>query len=146
MWAAAGEGAIDLVASSDDQVILALIALVATSIAALVFIIRNGRYIKTGAEDAAQPAEQATSAANAVNHVEYGEHRLYDVVARIEAKQIEFDRKWGALPESLGNAVNLSETLHDMNRRLDDIQTQLADHVAWETNVKWPASNKEVTP
>lgn len=122
-----------------DQVMLALVALVATSITALVWVIRNGRYVKTA-------ADQATQANDAVNHKEHGETRIFEQVREIRAKQDEFDRKWGNLPASIDNAVGLNDTLHDMSRRLDGIESQLVEHIAWETNVKWPAITKEVTP
>ena len=129
-------GTVQAIAETNDQIILALIALVGTSIAALVFIIRNSKIIRDGAGDAAVAAEQSTSAASAVNHVEFGERRLYEIVRHIESKQDEFDRKWGNLPAGMGDAVALTELLHDMSGRIDKIQTDLVDHVRWEMSQK----------
>ena len=118
-----------------EQVILAIIAVLATCVAGLVYVVK-----------AYGQAKQTNAA---VNHRDTGElslYRLADSNSRklddVIAKQAEFDRKWGNLPAEIGDAVGLNETLHDMNRRLDDIQTQLVDHVAWETEVKWPAITK----
>ena len=126
----------------DDQVILALIAVIATSIAALVFTIRNNSLGKSIAQD-------ASDVSAAVNHKETGElslYRLADTNSRklddVIAKQAEFDRKWGNLPADMGDAVGLAEMLHGMDKRIAQIQAQLLEHVEWEMAVKW----KEGTP
>ena len=113
------------IADTHDQIILALITLIGTSIAALVFVIRNNSLGKSIAKDAAEVN-------SAVNHTEYGEHRLYDVVRRIESKQDEFDRKWGNLPADMGDAVGLVELIHTMDRRISEVHNDLLAHVAWE--------------
>ena len=106
---------IGAISDTHDQIILALIAIIATSIAALVYTIRNNSIGKTVVKE--------TSEINAaVNHTEYGEHRLYDVVKRIEAKQDDFDRKWGNLPSDIGDAVGLVELLHGMDKRIISIE------------------------
>ena len=119
-----------LPSSEHDQVILALIALIGTSIAALVYTIRNNALGKGIAVDAAE-------ANRAVNNVGPGEHRLYDLVSRIEVKQDAFDKAWGNLPAEMGDAVGLVSLLHGMRRDISTIQTQLAEHVEWEMSIKW---------
>ena len=124
VWAAAAT-----VTDQDDQIILALIAIVATSIAALVYTIRNNSLGKAIARDTAQVND-------AVNHREFGERRLFEIVKQIEAKQDEFDRKWGNLPAEMGDAVGLAELIHGMSKRIDKIDTDLTDHVKWEQDVQ----------
>jgi len=117
--------------SGDDQIMLAIVAVLGTLIATFAYVVRNGGYARTAAQQSMQ-----TNAA--VNHTEYGEHRLYDVVKRIEQKQDEFDRKWGNLPSEMGDAVGLVELIHGMDKRIVELQGQLAEHVAWEMAVKYP--------
>lgn len=62
--------------SSNNEVILALIALIATSIGALVFVIKNGKLAK-------DTNDQIAQVNTAVNHVETGEQRLYDKVSHL---------------------------------------------------------------
>jgi Na+-translocating ferredoxin:NAD+ oxidoreductase RnfG subunit len=126
----------------DDQVILALIAVIATSIAALVYTIRNNSLSRT-------VAKETSEINSAVNHKETGElslYRLADANSRklddVIAKQAEFDRKWGNLPADMGDAVGLVELIHGMDKRIAQIQAQLLEHVEWEMAVKW----KEGTP
>lgn len=132
----------DAAVEDHEQVMLALIALVATAVATLAWVIRNSRVIRAGAGDAAVAAEQSTAANAAVNHVEFGERRLYEIVSHIEAKQDEFDRKWGNLPTEMGDAVGLVGLLHDMSQRIDAIQAQLVEHVTWEMSVKYPGPHE----
>lgn len=128
-----------------DQVIFALIALVGTSITALVYVIRNGKYAKQGAEDAA-----ATNAA--VNNVGPGQHKLYDLVQRIhddvvdlKKDQEQFDSHgWETLPADLNSAVALTSTIRDLqhhyervDEKLDTLIGELRDHVAWEMGAKY---------
>ena len=124
-------GTIESVANTHDQIILALIAIIGTSIAALVYTIRNNGLGQSIAKDAREVNA-------AVNHIGPNDLRLYDVIARIEAKQDEFDRKWGNLPAEMGDAVGLVELIHGMDKRIAIIQAQLVEHVAWEMSVKYP--------
>lgn len=129
MWAAAGEGGVrdtvSTVASNQDQIMLALIALVSMSIAALVFIIRNGRAAQGAAGDAATAAEQATAANSAVNNVGEGRHSLYTMVERIDER-------------SAATVVKVAELSSDMKVVKDDVvalkrdQEQFDSH-GWET-------------
>ena len=122
---------------------LALIALVGTSIAALAFIIRNGKTVETAATDAATAAVQATAANSAVNNVGEGKHTLYNMVERIDRQsghtvikvtelssdvkvikedvtelkkeQDQFDSHgWETLPPDLSTAVGLTTTIRDL--------------------------------
>lgn len=105
---------------------LALIALVATSITALVWVIRNGRWVKQGALDAA--------AANAaVNNVGPGQHTLYEMietirndVADLKRDQEEYDSHgWGTLPADLNTAVGMTITIRDLQRVVLDTSNKL---------------------
>ena len=116
---------------SDNQIVVGLVALLGTVIATFVVAIRNSAGIKTAAEQSAQ-------ASAAVNHTQYGERRLYDLVKKIEERQDDFDRKWGNLPAEMGDAVGLVELLHGMDHRIAEIQAQLIEHVAWEMSQKYP--------
>jgi hypothetical protein len=147
MWAVAGgEGVRDTVqgiAVSNDQIVMALIALVGTSIAALVFVIRNGRLAQTAADDAAIAARQATAANSAVNNVGPGKHNLYDMVERIHDDVVELkgdqdqydSHGWETLPPDINTAVGLTTTIRDLqnnhkavNEKLDMILVELRDH------------------
>jgi methyl-accepting chemotaxis protein len=64
------------VTTSNNEIILALIALIATSIGALVFVIKNGKLVK-------DTNDQVSQVNTAVNHVESGEQRLYDKVSHL---------------------------------------------------------------
>jgi hypothetical protein len=110
---------------SHDQIMLGIVALLGTLIATFAYVVRNGGYARTA-------AHASTEANKAVNNVGPGEHRLYDVIGRIEAKQDEFDRKWGNLPADMGDAVGLAELIHGMDKRISQIQAQLVEHVQWE--------------
>lgn len=140
------------ISSNQDQIILALIAIIGTSVAALVYTIRNNTIAK-GA------SEQVRQVNNAVNNIGPGEHRLYDKVDRIEksvskleADQEEFDSHgWENLPPDLNNAVMLTSTIRDLqnhheslNEKLDTIlaeiiliRGELKDHVKWEMEAKY---------
>jgi len=125
-----GSGLPSQIEDNHDQIILALITIVGTSIAALVYTIKNNALGKGIARDAYE-------ANKAVNNIGPGEHRLYDVIARIEKKQDEFDKKWGNLPEDMDDAVGLVELIHGMDKRITDVHKDLLDHVEWEMGTKW---------
>ena len=128
MWAAASEASL---LDADNQVVLAVIAVLATSVAGLVYVVK-----------AYGEARQVNSA---VNHKDTGELSLYrlahsnsDKLDEVIAKQAEFDRKWGNLPPQIGDAVGLFGVLHDMGSQLDEVQAELRQHVAWEMAQKYP--------
>lgn len=123
-----------------DQVLLALIAVIATSVAALVFVIRNMNISKVA-------AEQATAANSAVNNVGPGQHRMYDKISRIEEHvekllkdQDRFDSHgWETLPNDLNTAVALTQTIRQLqhnDEKIDTILAELREHVEWEMSVK----------
>ena len=126
---------------------LALIALVGTSLAALVWVIRNGRL--------ARDSNVQISAVNrAVNDVGPGEHRLYDKVThnsetlarvedalvRLQLDQETFDSHgWETLPQDINTAVGLTTTIRDLqngHKKLDKIIAMLSEHVEWEIGQK----------
>lgn len=144
---------------SHEQVLLALIALVGTSIAALVYIIRNGRIAQVGLDHAETAAQQATAANAAVNNVGPGQHKLYDmmfqvhttneqllkdVTALVEAQRDFTKRGWANLPEPINTALGLTTTIldlqrhaEDVNGKLDTIIGELRGHVEWEMQEKY---------
>lgn len=147
--AQAGDGStresVQNIATTNDQIVLALIAIVATSVAALVYVIRNNRYGRVA-------AEQATAANEAVNNVGEGKHKLYHMVeatyedvAELKEQQKQFDSHgWETLPPDLGSAVALTQTIrtlqnqHDrLHEKLDTIISELREHVVWEMNAKY---------
>ena len=137
--------AIQAVTDTDNQVILALIAIVGTSVAALVYTIRNNTIGKAIALDAAEVNA-------AVNHKDTGElslYRLADANTRkldqVIAKQEAFDKAWGNLPAEMGDAVGLVELLRGIQRDISLIQSQLVDHVEWEMSVKYNKDHQEDT-
>lgn len=137
--------AVEGISTTNDQIVLALIAVIATSVAALVYVIRQGKYIRTAAEE--------SSAANAaVNNVGPGKHNLYDMVERIKddvtdlkKDQDEFDSHgWTTLPDDLNSAVNLTTTIRTLqnnqrsvHEKLDTLIVELREHVQWEMDEKY---------
>jgi hypothetical protein len=115
----------DFTSSQYNNIVMALIAIIATSIAALVYVIKNNVLGKSISKDASE-------ANKAVNNIGPGEHRLYDVIKSIETKQAEFDRRWGNLPDNIDDAVSLSETIHDIHISIKNIDTKLDAHIARE--------------
>jgi hypothetical protein len=115
--------AVQVLGDDNDQIILALIAIIATSIAALVYTIKNNGLGK--------------DINRAVNNVGPGEHHLIDLIKQIRVKQEEFDKKWGNLPEEMDDAVGLVELLHNMDARIKKLDQDIADHVAWEMQAKY---------
>ena len=137
--------AIQQVADTHDQVILALIAIVGTSVAALVYTIRNNTIGKAIALDAAEVNA-------AVNHKDTGElslYRLADANTRkldqVIAKQEAFDKAWGNLPAEMGDAVGLVSLIGDIKRDISLIQSRLVEHVEWEMSVKYNKDHQEDT-
>jgi hypothetical protein len=156
VWAAAADGGtrstIESISTTNDQIMLALIGLVSMAIAALVWVIRNGRYLKTA-------AEEATAASAAVNNVGSGDHKMYDMVrdTKAEVKQIQADvsalkrdqaqfdsHGWETLPPDLGTAVGLTTTIRGLqsghaaiNGKLDTLIAELREHVAWEMDARY---------
>jgi len=155
MWAAAGGGVrdtVEAVNSNTDQIMLALIALVGTSIAALVFIIRNSKTAEAAAADAATAAVQATAANQAVNSVGPDKHTIYAMVERIHDDVVELKRDqetfdshgWETLPADMNTAVGLTTTIRDLqnnhksvNTKLDTLISELREHVVWEMDAKY---------
>lgn len=140
--------------ADNNQIILALIALVATSITALVFVIRTERVVKAGATDAATAAAQATAANSAVNNVGDGKHNLYDMVERIrddvdhlKKSQHQFDSHgWETLPADIGSAVALTTTIRDLQSNYEQVNMKLDTLIldwrnfAWEMDKKWSSA------
>ena len=147
-FAAANGGvrdAVNGIADSHDQIMLAMIAVVAAAVAALVFVIRNSVNIKIA-------AEQATAANSAVNSVGPDKHtiyamveRIHDDVADLKKDQEQFDSHgWETLPSDLSTAVGLTTTIRDLqnnhksvNEKLDTLIAELREHVVWEMSEKW---------
>ena len=113
------------IAQTHDQIILALIAIIGTSIAALVYTIRNNSIGK--------------DINKAVNNVGPGEHHLIDLIKQIKDRQDEFDKAWGNLPDDMDDAVGLVELLHGMSHELASVRGELKDHVTWEMAQKYPS-------
>ena len=128
---------VERLVDSHDQIVLALIAVVATAVAALVFVIRNSNNSRIA-------AEQSTAANAAVNGVG-PEHRLWDKVDRIEQalqtlvqRQHDFDAHgWGSLPSDLDDAVSLTSTIRELQHNVGDVRSRLIDHDTWERSAKY---------
>jgi hypothetical protein len=134
------------IATNHEQIILALIAIIATSIAALVYTIRNNTMIKTTAQD-------ASDVNKAVNNIGPGEHRLYDMISmvrddmkHISEAQEEFSKKgWATLPPDIATASGLTEVIRNLqntdkalHEKMDQILKELDSHVKWEMSQKYP--------
>lgn len=132
---------VESIADTNDQIIFALIAIIASSVAALVYVIRQGKLVKDSHDEIQQVNR-------AVNDIGPGEHRLWDkidniekAVDRLSQDQETFDSHgWETLPPDLNSAVNLTTTIRDLQnnqKKLDRIIQMLGDHVEWEMNQKY---------
>jgi hypothetical protein len=142
------------IVSNNNAIILALIGLVSTSIAALVYTIKNGKISQEG-------VDQITAVNNAVNNVGPGEHRLYDMLALVR-KDIEYltiaqrefaSKGWGSLPPDLNNAIGLTEVIRDLQHsdkevilKLTEIKTALIEHTEWEMKQKYVNPDASMPP
>lgn len=138
--------------TSSDQIVLALIAVIAASVGALVFVIRNaGGTVK-------DTNRQVTEVNKAVNNIGPGEHRLYDKVDHIyqELGQVtgilqtvteelkdhrtrweEFHARWGSFPDGMDSAADLAITLNQIKADIQKVQDALKEHVEWEMGEKY---------
>ena len=136
---------VNSIADTHDQIVLALIAVVAAAVAGLVFIIRSTKWAREG-------AEQATKANAAVNNVGPGAHTLYNLVDSIKRDvdelrqdQRDFDEHgWARLPPDLGDAVALTATIRSMQatqlhcaEQIARVLEELRAHVEWEMEMKY---------
>ena len=111
-------------ASKDDQqVVLGLIGVISFMATILIYVLRT--------------YGQAKQANSAVNHVEFGEARLFDriihiqeVVAELSAANAAFQAKgWTTLPDEFGDASSLSVYLVDLKHGQDRIEQMLMKHI-----------------
>ena len=114
----------EVVAQSDhEQVVVGLGVVVTMLAASLVYLVRT--------------YGQAKQANAAVNHVEFGEARLFDrithiqeVVAELASANAEFQAKgWTTLPDEFGDASSLSVYLVDLRHGQERIETMLTKHI-----------------
>lgn len=131
------------VTTTNDQVVLALIAVIAASVGALVFVIRNGRLVK-------DTNTQITEVNKAVNNVGPGEHRLYDKVTHLmldmsEIKDVlgslsgqmeehrlfweDFHRKWGTSTKKVDPNNDIAVILNEIRTEVGKVQLVLKDHI-----------------
>lgn len=96
----------------------------------------------TTVQRAAVVADQVN---NAVNNVETGEVRIYQMVKELAGAQREFDQKgWRTLPADLNNAAALTSTVRALQNdsthisaHLDRIEAKIDAHVMWEETQKY---------
>ena len=115
---------VDIV-NSHDQIIVALVALLGTTIAALVYLAKNRTMLKDAAAD-------VRAVNDAVNHAGHGEVRIFEQVSAIITKldhvaaEVERQRgyweeqhdAWASLPPDIHDAVGLVTILR---RLMDDV-------------------------
>lgn len=135
------------VAEAHDTIILAMIALIATSIGGLVYVIKTFTLGKETARDAKE-------ANKAVNNIAPGDQRLYAKITTLvaEVKIIknqlhahqknweDFNARWGSLPEDLNDSADLVVMLHDIRHSITQINEKLDAHL------DWAAENLDVKP
>ena len=144
-----------ILASSGDNVELALIAVVATSVGALVFVIRNGKVAKDTREMAADTNTQISEVNKAVNNIAPDEHRLYDKVSHIAGEisfikqdvshlsvQMdqhrkfweEFHTRWGTESHGVSSNNDIAITLREIQNEVGRFHTILESHVSADEN------------
>jgi Na+-translocating ferredoxin:NAD+ oxidoreductase RnfG subunit len=131
-------------AADHQQIILALVAVIAPLVGALVVLAKRTTIA----------AEQATMANRAVNNVGPGEHSLWDqvsfvredVMELVEAQRDFAKRGWQTLPEDISTAARLTETIRDLQHsaatnqaehdriiaKIDTLADSLREHDRWE--------------
>ena len=166
------EDTVNTIAQNHDQIILSLIALSATLVTGLIYLVKNYRTTK-------DTNLQTTAVNAAVNNVGEGEHRLYDKITAIHqivimnkdhlddlkidvdelvVQQKAFSEKgWQHLPPDLRDAPALTQTIRDIQNKnserrrehehiqvqLNNILIELREHVKWEMNEKYPRPKEE---
>lgn len=145
-------------ATDHDQIIMGLIALLATLVTGLVYMVKTYTQTKVA-------ATKATGAYEAVNGIGPGEHRLYDKVTHLDnkiteiaLKQDDFDtRGWPSLPADLATSAGLTEVIRDLQHaatlertdhdaiivKLDQMEAEIRQHVAWEMAEKWKSEGHQ---
>lgn len=96
---------------TDHEVVLAVLAILATTVATLVWVIRSGKYVR--------------STDDAVNGIGPGQHRLYDKVdaicesvEKLNAWHEEMQEQgWSHLPPDLHDSVGITLTIRELQRQ-----------------------------
>ena len=129
-------------ATADHQVTLAVVAMLVPLVGALVYLARRTNIA----------ADQATQANQAVNNVGPGAHSLFDQISFMrddiqelrEAHQDFARRGWPTLPDDIGTASKLTETIrqiqHEQRHLLAEVQAlsdRLIEHDRWERETKY---------
>jgi len=143
---------LDTISGMHDNLLYGMLALIGTSISALVFVIRNNTLAKTAKEEVAR-VNRAVN--NQGSDDIPDETRMFDMVkemrsdmTEIRENQRRFDSHgWETLPDDLNNAVKLTTTIRDLqsgyaevklvNQKVDVIIKELREHVVWEMQVKY---------
>jgi len=128
---------------TNTNVLMALVAVTATCVGGLVYVLKNGRTVIKDTQ------KQVAEVNNAVNNIGPGEHRLYDKVSHaleaIKAQDIrieliisetakntafwdDFHVRWGRLPEDLDDGTDVVLMVRDVQRKLEDIQYQIQQY------------------
>lgn len=134
-----------------DQITVIVLGLLGTTIATLVWVIKNGSRVKETSDYAQIAAHQSSAANKAVNNVGPGDHTLYDMVAAIkedvlelkaEVKDVRAEQRafashgWETLPDDMNTAVALTQTIRGLQNghsavhdKLDSIAAELRAHI-----------------
>lgn len=129
--------------TSSDQIVLALIAVIAASVGALVFVIRNGKVAR-------DTNVQISEVNKAVNNIGPGEHRLYDKVTHIlvdlsevkanvstlttlvEQHSIFWEnlhQRWGTSTHEPGPTNEMTVALKEIREEVSKFSTVLEAHI-----------------
>lgn len=138
--------------TSSDNIVLALIAVIATSVGALVFVIRAAATVSKDTN------QQVSEVNNAVNNIGPGEHRLYDKVDHISRELAsvtatlnsvsqelrdhrtnweKFNASWGSLPPEMDTAADLAVVIEHIRDDVKRVREELKNHVEWEMKQKY---------
>lgn len=142
---------VDQLTTSNHQIMLALLGVMATLVGGLVYLAKAYANTKVA-------AEQATEANRAVNNVDgptiqANVAHLVEVVDLLVKKQDDFDAKgWAVgLGSDIDTAPRLTETIRKLQHydeaqdvdhqhildKLEAMDTAIAAHVKWEEEQKW---------
>lgn len=141
--------------SGGNEIVLALIAVLATAIGGLVFVIKNNGISKQNnaiLQDnnsmGKAIAKDAAEANKAVNHIEDGELSIYrlvmsnqttlaelaDKMSHIAARHEAWENQWSSYPEKI---TSIHIALSSMQEAILKIQSELISHAQWEMTQKY---------
>ena len=130
-------------AQENDIIVVALLGMLTTMVAALIYLAKMYANTKVAADQSTQANQAVNNVAPGTGSISENVRHINDQVNKLIAVQEEFSQHgWSSLPTDIGDAVGLTTTIRDLqshakhvNGQLDTIIEELREHVAWEMAV-----------